>query len=310
MDKTLHFRADGTFRIVQFTDIHYTDDNEEDHKTVRLMREIIEREKPDFLIATGDTVYGEQNMEYLALALAPFIESGLPWSFVFGNHDVEFAGNREELFEAVMKLPGCVAFHDEASVDGKGNHMLTIEDENGRAPWVIFGIDSGDYNPYEQVGGYGFVTRKQIEWYQKKIKEHENKNPDFSSLIFQHMAIPEYEEVSLYEPYLGTKREGMGYPRINTGFFAAMLESGHTAGMFVGHDHVNDFYGKLYGIVLGYGRATGYNTYGAQDYAKGARIFVLNKDNTESFETYVRLEGGIVVDDPWKAYPIRKRDEG
>ncbi len=310
MEKKLHFREDGTFRILQLTDIHYTEDDERDHRTVALMRDLIRREQPDFIVTTGDTVYGEKNLEYLPLALAPLTESKIPWTFTFGNHDVEFAGNREELFAAVRRLPGCMAYHDPASLDGMGNHTIGIEDGEGRVRWLIFGMDSGDYNPLKQVGGYGFVTHNQIHWYQDQIRRQEQQGEDFGVLIFQHMALPEYAEVFRYETCYGTRREGFGCPRINTGFFAAMVQAGHNPSMFVGHDHVNDFYGKLYGVTLGYGRATGYGTYGAQDFARGGRVFVLNQEDASSYTTYVSLEGGIVVDDPWRYEPLEKRAEG
>ena len=89
-----------------------------------------------------------------------------------------------------------------------------------------------------------------------------------------------------------------------------MLEAGHTKGLFVGHDHANDYYGNLFGITLGYGRAGGYGTYGAPDHMKGARIFILNENNTESFETYVYLENGDVIKEPWGYVPLCRRDEG
>lgn len=308
MQRKLRFQEDGTFRILQLTDIHYTEDDERDHRTVALMRDLIKREKPDFIMTTGDTVYGEKNMEYLPLALEPLTESGIPWSFVFGNHDVEFAGNREELFAAVRKLPGCMAWHDETSRDGVGNHTLGIEDAEGRVKWLIFGIDSGDYNPIEQVGGYGFVTPNQIRWYQERVSMQEKEGADFGILAFQHMALPEHAEVYRYETCYGTRREGCCPPAINTGFFAAMLQAGHSPSLFVGHDHVNDYYGKMYGVTLGYGRATGFGSYGAQDFARGGRVFVLNQEDTASYETYVSLEGGIVVDDPWRHEPLERRE--
>lgn len=308
MRERLHFKEDGSFRILQLTDIHYTEDDERDHRTVALMRDLIRREKPDFIMTTGDTVYGEKNVEYLPLALEPLTESGIPWSFVFGNHDVEFAGNREELFAAVQKLPGCMAWHDETSLDGVGNHTIGIEDGEGKVRWLIVGIDSGDYNPLEQVGGYGFVTPNQIRWYQEQIRRQEREGTDFAVLAFQHMALPEHDEVFRYETCYGVKREGCCCPRINTGFFAAMLQAGHSPSLFVGHDHVNDYYGTLYGVTLGYGRATGYGSYGAQDFARGGRVFVLNRDNVSSYQTYVSLEGDIVVDDPWRYEPLERRE--
>lgn len=310
MQKRLRFKEDGTFRILQLTDIHYTEDDERDHRTVALMRDLIRRERPDFIMTTGDTVYGEKNLEYLPLALEPLTESGIPWSFVFGNHDVEFAGNREELFAAVQKLPGCMAWHDEASRDGLGNHTIGIEDGEGRVKWLIFGIDSGDYNPIEQVGGYGFVTTNQIRWYQEQVRRQEQQGEDFGILAFQHMALPEHAEVFRYEVCYGIKREGSCAPRINTGFFAAMLQAGHSPSLFVGHDHVNDYYGTMYGVTLGYGRATGFGTYGAQDFARGGRMFVLNQNDTASYTTYTSLEGGIVVDDPWRFEPLERRADG
>lgn len=310
MKKSLKFREDKTFKILQFTDIHYTDDNDLDHQTVKLMEKVISEEQPDFIITTGDTVYGEKNMDYLPKAMAPLIASKIPWTFTFGNHDVEFAGNHKELFEAVMKLPGCIAYHDETSIDGMGNHVIYIENQKGITKWLVFAIDSGDYIPWKQVDGYACVTPNQIRWYQNMIREQEKENQDFSALAFQHMAIPEHADVFKYERCYGIKREGCGSPRINSGFFYGMLEAGHTKGLFVGHDHANDYYGKLFGITLGYGRATGYNTYGAPDHMKGARVFVLREDDTENFETYMRLENGLAVTEPWGYEPLMRRDEG
>ena len=310
MCSDLRFNEDGNIKIMQLTDLHYTNDDEADHKTVALMRQALKDEKPDFVIVTGDMVYGEHNLEFLPKVFAPLIESGCPWSFVFGNHDSEWGHSRTELLEAGMKMKGCIASHDSSSIDGVGNHVIEIKDKNNKTKWAIFAIDSGDYNPMEQVGGYACVTGNQINWYQNKIYELKNKYGDFSALAFQHMAVPEHLDVFKYEKCYGIKREGCGCPRVNSGLFYAMLEAGHTKGLFVGHDHANDYYGNLFGITLGYGRAGGYGTYGAPDHMKGARLFILNENNTESFETYVYLENGDVIKEPWGYVPLCRRDEG
>lgn len=44
---------------------------------------------------------------------------------------------------------------------------------------------------------------------------------------------------------------------LNTGLFAAAVEKGNMKAMFCGHDHLNDYYGRLNNIILGYGRCTG-----------------------------------------------------
>ena len=47
MIETLRTRPDGTFTIAQFTDLHLTDGNPADQKTVALMRQVLETERPD-----------------------------------------------------------------------------------------------------------------------------------------------------------------------------------------------------------------------------------------------------------------------
>lgn len=68
-------------------------------------------------------------------------------------------------------------------------------------------------------------------------------------------------------------------------FFDAMVTYNKSKAVFVGHDHLNDFYLMMNGIMLAYGRATGYNGYGNLE--KGGRhIEIL--DNGE-LETYIIL---------------------
>ncbi len=55
----------------------------------------------------------------------------------------------------------------------------------------------------------------------------------------------------------GTRMEEACSPRINTGMFAAMKEAGDVMGVFVGHDHDNDYAVMWKNILLAYGRYTG-----------------------------------------------------
>ncbi|MEG0578571.1 MAG: hypothetical protein RR490_01500, partial [Niameybacter sp.] len=247
--------------------------------------------------------------QHLPLALAPVIESQIPFTYTFGNHDTEEGAGYETLFDILKVMPNCLLDHDENSKVGMGNHTLEVVDEQGIVKWVLVGMDSGNYNPLPHMEGYAYVQRPQIDWYQEKMKAYEAQSPQFGALLFMHIALPEFHEVWAMETCYGLKREGICSPKINTGFFAAMQEVGHTKGVFVGHDHINDFYGEMYGITLGYGRATGYNTYGQGDFLRGARIFVLDAYNTESFETYVRLSDGTVIDAPTEHLPERVRDD-
>ena len=71
--------------------------------------------------------------------------------------------------------------------------------------------------------------------------------------------------------------------------FTAALERGYVKGMFVGHDHVNNYTGNYYGIQLGYDANVGYQTYGLggadNDRLRGVRVFELDENNLETFTT-------------------------
>lgn len=303
MNDMMHFDSNGMFKLMQLTDIHYTDGGAADKRTVALMRELIAAEAPDMIIVTGDTVCGPDVYRHLADALAPVTEAGVPFGWVFGNHDVEESGTRPGLFERVCELPGCLARHEADSVDGVGNCCVRLVNADGATEWLLFCLDSGDYVKLPGIEGYGYVTRAQIDWYVRCIRRQAQQLEQFAALAFMHIPLPEHDEVWHSDICYGVRREAVCCPPVNSGLFTAMLEAGHTRGVFVGHDHVNDYWGLHHGIALGYGRATGFNTYGAQDYLRGCRIFKFQQGNTDSFETYVRLEHGIVVDEPWVQHP-------
>ncbi|MNE76340.1 hypothetical protein D3C80_1725700 [compost metagenome] len=92
----------------------------------------------------------------------------------------------------------------------------------------------------------------------------------------------------------GHQFERVCSPVINSGLFAALLEMEDVRGTFCGHDHVNDYTGSLHGIRLCYGRATGYNTYGREDFMRGARIIRMTL-GSKDFETWLRLEDGSAI---------------
>lgn len=97
-----------------------------------------------------------------------------------------------------------------------------------------------------------------------------------------------------YHPCHGVKYEPVCGPVINTGLFAALVDAGDVMSVFVGHEHVNDFHGELLGIRMGYGRGTGYGTYGREGFPRGARVFRLH-EGERHFDTWLRLDDGSVI---------------
>ena len=55
----LSFKKDGTFKIVQFTDMHYKHGNPNSDTTLLLIPRVLDEENPDMVIFTGDIVTGK-----------------------------------------------------------------------------------------------------------------------------------------------------------------------------------------------------------------------------------------------------------
>ena len=53
----LRFRPDGRFRILQLTDLHYTASARRSGHVLPMVADLIDRERPDLIVLTGDLVY-------------------------------------------------------------------------------------------------------------------------------------------------------------------------------------------------------------------------------------------------------------
>jgi len=299
MGVDLKYNEDGTFKIVQFTDMHFGDDKEEDRikdgRTAELVERIIAEEKPDLIVLTGDMIWSHGVPDPKASfrrAIAPVVASGLPWAAVFGNHDAEAGVTREELLEIQQEYETCLSVAGPADIHGTGNYVLTVRgaDSSSEAAALYF-FDSGIHAP-DPIGGYGWVHHDQIHWYTLQSRQlAERAGGPLPALAFFHIPFPEYDEVWDAGLATGTKEEKVECPKVNTGLFGAMVQMGDVMGTFVGHDHDNDYCGTLHGIRLCYGRVTGFNCYG--NLQRGARVIRLTEGKRE-FETWIaEADGGI-----------------
>ncbi len=309
MTASLQFRKDGSFTIAQFTDIHWHNGEESDQQSRRLMESVLEIEKPDLAVLTGDVLAGSgchNPAESWRQCVAPLETRGIPWSAVFGNHDDEGALSRYDLMQVQQSCAHCLSEPGPDDISGVGNYVLRLfSAHDGELAAALYFLDSLSYATTD-IGGYGWITREQIGWYlgmsellgaayamsRANDPGYPNRLP---ALAFFHIPLPEYNEVWDTRTCYGVKYEDVCCPKINTGMFAAMHEAGDVRGVFVGHDHVNDYIGDLHGIQLAYGRASGYATYGREGMPRGARVIQL-REGERDFQTWLRLEDGSRID--------------
>lgn len=116
-------------------------------------------------------------------------------------------------------------------------------------------------------------------------------------LAYFHIPLPEFSSFDTSN-YTGVRQEGISSPTVNSGFFTSMIEAGDVKAVFTGHDHLNDFCGKLSGINLCYGGGFGYHAYGKAGWSRRARVVVANLETTKnrdwgtvkSIRTWKRLD--------------------
>lgn len=297
----LKFGEDKKFKIVQFTDVHWVADSLASEEAGERMNEVLDAEKPDLVVYTGDVIYGGSAEVGMRRALEPAISRGIPFAVTFGNHDDEHNMTRKELYEFIKDMPGNLTSTVEG-LSGVTNFIVPVKSSDGvKDAAVLYVFDSHSYSTLKHIKGYGWIKHDQVQWYINESKKYTEANggTPLTSLAFFHIPLPEYHEAVRNEGsfLIGTRKENVCSPEINTGLFAAMQEAGDVIGAFVGHDHVNDYAVSWKGIMLCYGRFTGGKTvYHDIPGGNGARVIELT-EGVRQFRSWIRLKDGVVIND-------------
>lgn len=302
----LKFNADGRFKIIQYTDLHYIAGAEPSKKSINTINYTLDTEKPDLVVFTGDIVVKAPTKQGWDEVLNTVISRKIPYIVTLGNHDDEAEMTREEVAGYVASKPYLV--NPQVKTDGVEGYLNAAIEVKGKIPAVIYAMDSHAYSKNPAMKGYGWFHQNQVAWFTRESAKFKKANQDsvLTALAFFHIPLPEYKLAfdNQKNKRLGVRYEDECPPNINTGMFAAMFEAGDVLGMFVGHDHVNDYLVDYYGIALAYGCWTGSeNTY--QRNKNGARIIELT-EGKRSFYTYLRESDGTLLYPLTYPFPAKK----
>ncbi|KAI3888867.1 hypothetical protein MKX03_036051 [Papaver bracteatum] len=300
--QSLRFDKNGKFKILQVADMHYADGIStpcedvlpdqfkgcSDLNTTQFLNRMIKAENPDFIVFTGDNIFGFDAtgaVKSLNAAFAPAIASGIPWDAILGNHDQESTLSREGVMKHIVTMHHMLSQLNPSSpdtVDGFGNYNLEVGRVDGsnlqnKSILNIYFLDSGDYYTVRSIQGYGWIKTSQQIWFQQTSLKLQAPAP---GLAYFHIPLPEYASFDSSN-FTGVKQEGISSTSVNSGFFTTMVESGDIKAVFVGHDHVNDFCGELTGIHLCYGGGFGYHAYGKDGWDRRARVVFAKLEKTE-----------------------------
>jgi metallophosphoesterase superfamily enzyme len=98
--------------------------------TTSLISRVIDAEKPDLVVFTGDQLNGQKTSWDPKSVLAKFskavTDKGVPWAAVFGNHDEEDGMPKEEQVSLMKNLPYSLVERGPKDVHGVGNYVLKV----------------------------------------------------------------------------------------------------------------------------------------------------------------------------------------
>ena len=303
------FTTDRDFKVLQLTDVHIGGgwmSLKKDAMALNAVAAMVTAEKPDLVVVTGDMAYpvpfqaGTFNNKASAKIFASLMEQlGVYWTVAFGNHDTELYSyySREKIadFYENSGFKYCIFTSGPEDVDGSCNQLINVKNTKGEITQSLYVFDSHSYTDGDFLGimwKYDNIHENQVEWYKESVLAIDAANkaldptcPMFSSLMFFHIPLKEYEDAWKEYKANGSKDTenvkylGGGYYEDNEkvccgvgddNLFETIVELGSTKGIFCGHDHVNNAQLEYKGIRLVYGMSIDYLAYLGID-KKGAQ---------------------------------------
>lgn len=307
----LSFNTDKSFKIVQFTDMHYQHGNPQSDTTLLSMGRILDAEKPDLIVFTGDIVTSKSVEEGWNVITQFAIIRQIPFAVTLGNHDDEQGVTRSDLAELIIQYPYNVNSLREEESQYNLNKVLQIygSKHKMKTESIVYLIDSKAYSTINGVGDYGWISTETIDWYKKQslLFTVKNNMQPIPAVAFFHIPLPEYKTAfdNKKNVRFGKRLEKECAPNLNSGMFLAMKEMRDILGVFTGHDHVNNYIVNYYDIALAYGCFSGWKTTYIPE-MNGARVIVL-KEGERKFDTWLHLLDGTIKNNV--SYPTDFKSE-
>lgn len=269
------------------------------------IEEAIKRTDPDLIIMTGDIVYGEfDDSGEILCKIVDYMESfDIPWAPVWGNHDNESTKGVTWQCAQFENAEHCLFKRGE--VTGNSNYTIGVK-QGDRLIKVIYMMDSngcgngksysympsfGEYNQDEKIVTAAGFGNSQLEWLDTTCTNITNSlgyTP--SKFAAFHIPIKEYSDAATIKGYQSSDAQKEFYIRdesgedfgkkyesirgMNVPDFWMLLKKHSFDGVFVGHNHTNNFSIVYDGIRLTCGLKTGEHDRNRNDMKGGTLITV------------------------------------
>ena len=191
-DGATYFVTDEEFRVMHLTDIHIGGSvisASKDKMAMNAIAAMVEEEKPDLIIVTGDISFavpwgGTLNNRFAHEMFAHFMENlGVWWTVAFGNHDSENYNPLDRSEVAAMyeseNLKYCLFDRGPEDIWGECNHYISVRNSDGFITRSFIIMDTNAYTKDDPLGFawiYDNIHEDQIQWYEDIITKMNNHN--------------------------------------------------------------------------------------------------------------------------------------
>lgn len=309
-------------RVLQLTDIQTIDPSQKRYpdrisgsektntyeKYEKYINQVIKRYDPDFIIMTGDNVYGEfDDSGEQFLHLISYMESfQIPWAPIFGNHDNE--SNMGVDWQCAQLEAAEYCLFKQRTLTGNGNYSVGLT-QDGELKRVFYMLDSNGCSKMSSISlenGHSTTTvgfgQDQIDWYTDSVTLLKKAFPNIKLSMAFHIQLSIFEKG--FEKYQITTSDMPidieQFPASTRfgdfGHVGAKMKSPWDSdykvwnslkllgfdSIFVGHEHKNSSSILYQGIRLTYGqKSSTYDRYNTKDGkpVMGGTYINLSKDD-------------------------------
>lgn len=278
---TINKKKGEDFVICNFTDIQLHDGEKTDI-TFEVIDQVVKKTNPDLIVFLGDLLNDNRtfaSIENSQKVFDYFDSLGIPWTFIFGNHDYEdySAGyvskktvTSDDLIERASKCKNCIFTRGPLNVTGKSNFIINVVEE-GQIRESLIMLDS-------KLNG---LDSTHTEFYQKAMAYIKQLNNGIlpESIVYSHIANTAYADASNdskaceYQDVTGSiNRDPCDLASGDKTFFTTLEKIGSTKFCICGHDHENAYYTTYHGIDL---------------------IYTMKSSEGDNYTNYLQMGGSI-----------------
>jgi hypothetical protein len=241
----------GRFKIMQVADLHLStglgkcrdpvpvepvpgQKCDADPRTLEFVERLLDEEKPDLVVLTGDQINGEtarDGQSAIFKFVKLFVDRQIPYASIFGNHDDEGILKRPELMAILEELPYSLSTAGPEEVDGVGNYIIEVlgSSSTTHSALTLYLLDTHSYSPDERLfRGYDWLKQTQIKWFKTTAQSLKRKHSQYThmhmNMAFIHIPLPEYRDNHNY--WKGNWSEPPTAPGFNSGFKDALVDEG------------------------------------------------------------------------------------